>query len=322
MDTTFSLLGLPVHAYGLCASLAALCLLAGMRAAGRDRLPKGTASVFGVLGIVLGVLGARLVYCLCNLTTFTQTYENPWLMLRFFDGGFSMPGLIAGLCLAAALTARLLRASVCDVLDAACVPAGLALAVLRFGERFTDLGVGKAVQEGFATAHFPWLFVASRMGVAVEYRMNVWAYEATAGLILFGLTLLARRVLKRRGDTALFFALLFGASQILLESMRDDGHMLLIFLRVGQLGAAVLQLWACAVLCRRASAVRRAATWTAVALCVLTVVLLEFSLDGRLTVGTPSLARDYGIMAAVCAALFAVPGSLLLLPEPRKDGIK
>lgn len=321
MDTTFSLLGLTGHAYGLCASLAALCLLRGMRVSGRDRLPEGTTAVFGALGIVLGVLGARLLYCLCNLTTFTQTYENPWLMLRFFDGGFSLPGLIAGLCLAAVLTARLLRARASDVLDAACVPAGLALAVLRFGERFTDLGVGKAVQEGFATAHFPWLFATSRMGVAVEYRLNVWAYEAAAGLILFALTLLARRALKRRsGDTALFFALLFGSSQILLESMRDDGHMLLIFLRVGQLGAAVLPLWACAVLCRRAGALRRVVTWTAVALCVLAVVLLEFSLDGRLTVGKPSLARDYGIMASACAALFAVPGSLLLLPDSRKDG--
>lgn len=321
MDTTFSFLGLTVHAYGLCASLAAMCMLAGMRIAGRDRLPKGAAAVFGTLGIPLGVLGARLLYCLCNLTTFTQTYENPWLMLRFFDGGFSLPGLIAGLCLAAALTARLLHMRVSDVLDAACVPAGLALAVLRFGEQFTDLGIGKAVQEGFATAHFPWLFAASRMGVAVEYRLNVWAYETAAGLILFVLTLLARRALQRRsGDTALFFALLFGASQILLESMRDDGHMLLIFLRVGQLGAAVLPLVACAVLCRRAGALRRWLTWAVVALCVLAVVLLEFSLDGRLTFGTPSLARDYGIMAAACAALFAVPGSLLLLPKSRKDG--
>lgn len=319
MDTTFSLFGLTGHAYGLCAAISGLCLLAGMRAAGRDRLPKGTVGVFGTLGIVLGVLGARFLYCLCNVTTFTQTYENPWLMLRFFDGGFSLPGLIAGLCLAAVLTARLLHASVSDVLDAACVPAGLALAVLRFGERFTDLGLGKAVPEGFATVRLPWLFVTERMGVAVEYRMNVWAYEAAAGLVLFGLTLLALRVLRRRsGDTALFFALFFGSTQILLESMRDDGHMMLVFLRVGQVGAAVLPLCACALLCRRAGALRRAITWTAVALCVLTVVLVEFSLDGRLTVGTPSLARDYGVMAAACAALFAVPGSLLLARDGKK----
>ncbi len=230
-----------------------------------------------------------------------------------------MPGLIAGLALAAALTARLMRVRMADVLDAVCLPAGLSMAVLRFGERFTDLGIGKVVTEGAATAYFPWLFVQSRMGVAVEFRLKVWAYEAAAGLLIFAAAMLLRRGLKRQsGNVALLFTLLYGASQVLLESMRDDGHMLLIFLRVGQLGAAVLVLCACAVLARRASPQRRLFTWQVVALCVLLVAALEFSLDGRLTIGTPTLARDYGIMAATCAALFAAPGSLLFLPDHKK----
>lgn len=311
MDTTFSFLGLTAHAYGLCAALAAAVLLVGMKLAGR-RLPSGTASVFGVLALPLGVVGARLVYCLCNLSTFTETFENPWLMLCFFDGGFSWPGLAGGLVIAAVLAARIQKVHASDVLDAVCLPAGLALAVLRFGEKFTDLGMGKAVTEGFATQNLPWLFSMSRMGVAVEYRLHVWAYEAVAGVLIFGITLLLQKRLQQRsGDTALFFAALFGASQVMLESMRDDGHMLLIFLRVGQLGAAILPIVATAILSRRVSAKHQAIGWAVVALCVVGVVLLEFSLDGRLTIGTPTLLRDYSLMAVLCAALFAAPASML-----------
>lgn len=301
--------------YGLFAAAGAAVMMAGVRIAGRS-MPKGTASIFTALGVVLGVLGARLLYCLCNASVFIETYENPWLMLCFWDGGFSWLGLIAGLIAAAALTARIQELHMADVLDAAAVPAGLMLAALRLGEPLTELGVGKAVQEGFATANLPWLFTASRMGVAMEYRMNVWAYEAAMGVLLFVLTVcFFPRLRRRRGDTALFFAALFGASQILLESMRDDGHMLLIFLRVGQLGAAVLVIAAWVILSRRASRTQRIAMWAELAVCVLGIVLLEFSLDGRLTFGTPSLARDYTIMAALCAILFAHPCALLFQKE-------
>ena len=310
MDTTFAFLGLTGHAYGLCAAIAAAILLAGM--ACQKKLPHATVRLFGVLGMVLGVLGARFLYCVCNLSTFTETFENPWLMLCFFDGGLSMPGMIAGLLAAAAITARIRRISFAQIMDAAAVPMGLSIAVLRFGEQFTDLGVGKAVSEGFATENLPWLFQQSRMGVAVEYRLNVWAYEAVLGVMIFlTVLLLHRRLAKRNGDTALFFFSFYGASQVMLESMRDDGHMLLIFLRVGQLAAALMPIIACGILLRRFDAKRKIITWLVILLCTAAVIVLEFSLDGRLTFGTPTLLRDYSVMFIACAALFGSSCTLL-----------
>ena len=308
MDTTFAFLGLTGHAYGLCAAAAALIVLFGMT----KTLSSRAAGLFTCLGIVLGIAGARLLYCVCNLSTFTETFENPWLMLCFFDGGFSLPGLVAGLLAAAAITSKVEKISFARLMDALALPLGLAIAVLRFGEQFTDLGVGKAVTEGFATAYFPWLFQFSRMGVAIEYRLHVWAYEAVLGVVIFLVTLLAHRKLqKREGDTALFFFALYGSTQILLESMRDDGHMLLIFLRVGQLGAALMPIIACGVLAKRVSTSRKVIAWLVVLLCTIGVVVLEFSLDGRLTIGTPTLLRDYSLMAVICAALFVNVCSML-----------
>lgn len=310
------------HGYGLCAAAAALVMLAGMAyISRREKLPQGTASLFCTLGIVLGIVGARLIFCLVNVSTFVETYENPWLMLNFFDGGLSMPGLMLGLAAAGVLTARIQKISFGQALDMAAVPAGLMVALLRVGEQFTDLGVGKVVEENGATAAMPWLFLQSRFGKTVEYRLNVWAYEAVVGVVICLLTVLVWRWLKTRsgarpGDTALFFCMLFGATQVLLDSMRDDGHTLLIFLRIGQLGAAVLLLLSCGMLshrCRKQkiSSAHVGMSWLVMALCVAGVVVLEFSLDGRFTWGNPSMLRDYLLMGAACLVMFLTSFRLL-----------
>ena len=52
MDSTFTILGLTAHAYGLCASAAAFVLLGGMAIlARRRRMPAGLTGLFGLLGI-------------------------------------------------------------------------------------------------------------------------------------------------------------------------------------------------------------------------------------------------------------------------------
>ncbi len=316
MEPLFSLWGAQGYAYGLCATAAALMLLALMGLCGRKRLKPATASACLAAGIPLGVMGARLVYCLVNLEDFLETYQNPWLMLRFYDGGLSMTGLLMGLFLAAVLVARLTRQRPGDVLDALCLPLGLSLAVLRFGERFTDLGVGKVAREGALTALAPWLFLEERIGVATEFRLRVYDYEAVCAVLVCLAAVAFSRWLGRRkgarpGDTALFFAALYGATQILWESMRDDGHLLVVFLRVGQVGAALLPLTALAVMTRPYARLRGGAKaalgWLGMAALVGGVALLEFSLDGRLTWGTPSQARDWGLMAALCLGIFALP---------------
>ena len=308
MAETFSLFGLEIYAYGLHAAIGAALLLVGMRLVGRD-LPKGTIGLFGVLGMVFGIVLARALYCAVNWSNFVYNYENPMLAFRFFDGGLSMVGLIAGLLLAAVCTARLMKVRTGRMMDALAVPFGLLMWTLRAGEKYTDLGVGAAVEESFLTEHLPWLFLESRMGVMVEYRLNVWQYEVFLAIALFAAALVCFRRLKDRpGATALVVFSLYGASQVLLESMRDDGHMLMIFLRVGQLGAFLLPLAACILLSRRAKNKKTVGlAWLVVALCVGAVVVLEFSLDGRLTFGTPTLARDWSLMALACTALGATP---------------
>lgn len=318
MAETFSLFGVEIYAYGLYAAVGAAILLLSMQFVGRD-LPKGTVGLFGVLGMTFGIVLARALYCAVNWNDFMYNYENPMLVFRFFDGGLSMAGLLAGLLLAAAVTAKTVKVRFAQVMDALAVPFGLLIWALRAGEQYTELGVGAAVEESFMTAHMPWLFVESRMGVMVDYRLKVWQYEVMMAIVLFVAAVVCYRKLKdHAGDTAIVVFSLYGASQILWESMRDDGHMLIIFLRVGQLAAFLMPLICCGILSRRVKNKKLvAAAWLVMVLCVGAVAALEFSLDGRLTFGNPTLARDWSLMAVACAVLFAMP--CMLLRKARKQ---
>ena len=320
------------HPYGLAIAVASFLLLLLMGAIGYRRgLPVGTARVFGILAIPLGVIFSRLVFCLFNLPLFLETYENPWLMLRFFDGGLSMCGLLIGLLLAASLTARLLRLSLGKLLDVLTLPLGLFVAICRAAEGLTELGVGKVIEEGFWTQHFPWLFLTESAGIATEYRLAVYRYEALAGLLLFAfMACLARSLRKdrgaRNGDSALLFFSLYGATQMILESMRDDGHMLIIFLRVSQVLAALMPVVAAAIFTKRyitllgRAGPRIILSWGALLACIIAGILLEFSLDGRLSWGNPSLQRDYAIMVVLCVILFAIPYSLFHTLRKKRYG--
>lgn len=322
MDASLTLFGLTVYPFGIFAAVGTLLMLGAMGVLGFLRgLPAGTVRVFGLLGIPLGVLGARVGFCLFNFSLFSETYGNPWLALNFFDGGLSMTGLLCGLVLAAFLAARMKQARLGDVTDAMSVALGLLLAMLCAGNAFTELGVGKVVQESALTNHAPWLFLSQRAGVNVEYRMAVYRYQAMAAVLLFGVTLtlfLCKRGRKamRTGDLTLVAFSLYGAMQTLLESLRDDGHMTVTFLRIAQLASALMPVLATFILSRRYARMkppndhRVLWTWLALAVCIIGLVLLEFSLDGRLAWGEPSMGRDYAIMAVLCILLAAAPCSL------------
>lgn len=305
-----SVFGIPVYPYGIFCALAMLAMVIGLCFSCSD---KGTAGRFSVLLLLCGGLGARLLYCLVNAMDYIEGFENGALMLRFFDGGFSMTGLLLGCIAACWLQSRLSRESFAKTMDRMVKPLPLAIALLRLGECFTDLGVGKIVEENALAKTIPWLFLQSRMGKAVVYYLNVRVYEAVAAVLIFVVLLFAaKRFGTYHGRLAALLFILYGGTQIFFESLRDDGHMKIIFLRVAQVGAAGMLLWSFSRMLRKACAVGRLGLgdsvlrWLIILLGIGLAVAVEFSLDGRLTVGKPTALRDYLVLAAVCAALIAV----------------
>ena len=300
-----------VFPYGLFAAAGVGCMLIAMLLTAPKRsFSKGTVTVFGLLAIPLSLVFSRLLYCVFQLNLFCDTYENPWLMLCIWDGGYSIWGVIPALLLAVWLTAKKQRCSFRSLWDCVSLSSALLFAMLYAGEGRTELGIGKVIDTGFLTSVFPFLVLEQKLGVNVEYRLIVYRLQCLACVVLFLVMLLSRRKSKTEGILALRFWSIFASMQIFWESLRDDGHMLFIFLRIGQVAAGIVLLWVLIDLSRR---YRQAGlhlpwfVWPVFVLCLGLIASLEFSLDGRLTIGTPSMARDYGLMAVVCVILAALP---------------
>ncbi|MDD3409243.1 MAG: prolipoprotein diacylglyceryl transferase [Eubacteriales bacterium] len=304
MNESFTIFGLTGYWYGLIACAGALCAIALMGVLGyRRRLPAGVARMYGLIAIPVSLLCARLLYCLVNLSYFTETLGQPLLMLRFWDGGYSMTGMLCGAVLAALPTARVMRVRFGDLLDCAAAPLAGLIACLRFAEGYTQLGVGRYVQESALTQSAPILFVQSRLGNSMLSSLAVYRYEAlAAGLILcvmLWLFLSSRG--SRKGDLGLIFFALYGASQVVLESLRDDGHMLWGFVRAAQLFSALMPMLALAVFGGRYAHIRGARwqvtlAWllvpVAAALVVLMVAPVNHVLDlsGHIGLGCAGVA--------------------------------
>lgn len=300
-----------VFPYGLFAAAGVGCMLIAMLLTAPKRsFSKGTVTVFGLLAIPLSLVFSRLLYCVFQLNLFCDTYENPWLMLCIWDGGYSIWGVTPALLLAAWLTAKKQRCSFRSLWDCVSLSSALLFAMLYAGEGRTELGIGKVIDAGFLTSAFPFLVLEQKLGVNVEYRLIVYRLQCLACVVLFLVMLLSLRKSKTEGILALRFWSIFASMQIFWESLRDDGHMLFIFLRIGQVAAGIVLLW---VLIDLSRCYRQAClhmpwfVWLVFVLCLGLIAALEFSLDGRLTIGTPSMARDYGLMAAVCVILAALP---------------
>ena len=300
-----------VFPYGLFIAAGVGCMLIAMLLTAPKRsFSKGTVTVFGLLAIPLSLVFSRLLYCVFQLNLFCDTYENPWLMLCIWDGGYSIWGVIPALLLAAWLTAKMQRCSFRSLWDCVSLSSALLFAMLYAGEGRTELGIGKVIDAGFLTSAFPFLVLEQKLGVNVEYRLIVYRLQCLACVVLFLVMLLSRRKSKAEGILALRFWSIFASMQIFWESLRDDGHMLFIFLRIGQVAAGIVLLW---VLIDLSRCYRQAClhmpwfVWPVFVLCLGLIAAVEFSLDGRLTIGTPSMARDYGLMAAVCVILAALP---------------
>lgn len=302
---TFSVFGLTGYGYGLAAGAGALLYLGIVLLVTRKtRLDAEAALLFSALAIPLGLALSRLVFCLVNLDYFIQTIAQPVRMLYFWDGGYSMTGMLMGLVVAALLTARLKKLNFRAFLDAVTVPAGLLVFALRLAEGLTEeLGFGRQVEAGALSGSMPFLFVTEKMGAMELHRLAVYRYEAVFALLIFGAALWFYRSAKRRrdGDTAMLFFALYGAGQVLFESMRDDGHMVLGFIRVQQVLGLLCPLLVLGVLCRRYGKLHGArdavtAAWTALPVMALILWMMAapinhvLDLSGHIPLGIELLS--------------------------------
>ena len=230
-STLFPTVVIPSYAYALAVAVSALLgFCAVMIAARRKGLRSSTGPMFFVLALVLGIFLARLFYCLARFEY--VFYEMGFSYLFAFDQfGYTLVGAMTGCLLAGLLTARVTHQRAAAVLDAAVPGGALTLALARLAEGLTQQGIG-ALVENERLQFFP-LSVQTAYG---DWVYAVYMLEFAAALAL---TVITWRFLMKKdhpsGNITYLFLLLFGASQVLLESLRQDEYLRWGFVRVVQL---------------------------------------------------------------------------------------
>lgn len=304
-ETVFELFGQGVTGFGLGMAGALLTALVVMgvwcsvRQVGYGRFIR-----FAALAVPLTLVCSRLLFVLADCTYFLTTLSNPALALRFWDGGYSLVGALLGFLLAAWLGERLMRLSGHPLLDGAALALPLGILVERLCEPGTDMGLGKTI----ATPAL--MFLGVEDPLTGEWVHPVFYYEAAVAGILF-LALLVRVVRLRgkdkSGEQLGIFVLLFSTTQIFLECMRNDNHMVVHFVPVQQVAEMLMLLAVLAHWTRRmgragAKKSRIAWIWLAVVVCVGVTVLMEFRIDRG------AMKLLYYSVIALCMAAVSVLG--------------
>ena len=178
-------------------------------------------AAFGVipLALALSLVLARLVHWYCRADSYDGFSEA---MVPFSPGGYALLGVFAGCILAAALT-RLLHFhdNLPRMLDCMAVAGCAGIAVGRLASFFNASDRGQIVQ---SAKSLPWVYpVTNAVSGATEYRLATFLFQAMVALVLFiALLVFCSRKKRRDGDAALIFLLIYGASQIVLDSTRYD----------------------------------------------------------------------------------------------------
>lgn len=303
-------LGVEVYAFGLYAALgAALALIALGLLARRARFRPGTTALTGALAILCGFAVSRLFFCLMDRSLGGPVPLSGMLMVT--GGGYSMMGALAGACLGAALAAKWTGQSAARLLDHLAPALLLFIACERLGE-------GSVEGFGLSRPLVGDLLKGSFLAVEGEYDWALATYllESFTALALALVMLRDLSRSRRPGYTMILFLLLFGASQVILESLRFDQHMCISFVGLQQVMAMMMLGGAVIGLALRRMKERKKLAMAALIVLPVAVgagVALEFMID-RTTISR------YLLYALFIAAMAAPAWLGILLRRETTDG--
>lgn len=300
-ETVFTLLGQPVTGFGLGMAGAMLLMLAVMGGWCHARKQDdGVFIRFAALAVPLTLLCSRVLFVLADCTYYLTTLSNPVLALRFWDGGYSLTGAVLGFMLAAWLSEMIMRLPGKPLLDGAALALPLGILVERLCEPGTDMGLGKAI----ATPAF--MFLGVEDPLTGEWVHPVFYYEAAvAGILFVVLLICAVRGKKTAGSLLGIFTVLFAATQIFFECMRNDNHMVVHFVPVQQVAEllmllTVLGCWTKRLAKKGTKKSQIMLIWLVVIACVVLTVFMEFRIDRG------SMKLLYYSVIALCMAVVSV----------------
>lgn len=217
--------------FGIC-----VALFLAIRQEKRLGLPKDTVVDLALWVIPLGILGARVYYVVFAWDTFAA---NPISVLYIWQGGLAIYGGIIGGLLAIVLFARKRRLPVLTLTDMIAPGLAIAQAIGRWGNYFNMEAYGVEITNA------AWQFFPAAVYIPTassgSWHMATFFYESAWDALVFALLMLSRSRMRRRGDTTLWYFLLYGAGRLVIEGLRTDSLMAST-LRISQMLSGALCL--------------------------------------------------------------------------------
>lgn len=220
----FNIFGFNVYYYSLCILLGVIVAYILITREGKKQgLPKEFISDLIFYTLIIGILGARVYYCVFNLDYYLA---NPSEILKIYNGGLAIHGgVIAGLIFVYFYTKKK-NVSFIKILDIVAPAVIIAQSFGRWGNFFNqEAHGGITTYQNLKNMHIP-EFIINGMHVEGKYYYPTFFFESIWCLIGFIILMIARRNKNlRKGFQIGFYFIWYGIGRFFIEAFRTDSLM-------------------------------------------------------------------------------------------------
>ncbi len=220
----FNIFGFNVYYYSLCILLGVIVAYILITREGKKQgLPKEFISDLIFYTLIIGILGARVYYCVFNLDYYLA---NPSEILKIYNGGLAIHGgVIAGLVFVYFYTKKK-NISFIKILDIVAPAVIIAQSFGRWGNFFNqEAHGGITTYQNLKNMHIP-EFIINGMHIEGKYYYPTFFFESIWCLIGFIILMIARKNKNlRKGFQIGFYFIWYGIGRFFIEALRTDSLM-------------------------------------------------------------------------------------------------
>ena len=220
----FNIFGFNVYYYSLCILLGVIeAYILITREGKKQGLPKEFISDLIFYTLIIGILGARVYYCVFNLDYYLA---NPSEILKIYNGGLAIHGgVIAGFIFVYFYTKKK-NVSFIKILDIVAPAVIIAQSFGRWGNFFNqEAHGGITTYQNLKNMHIP-EFIINGMHIEGKYYYPTFFFESIWCLIGFIILMIARKNKNlRKGFQIGFYFIWYGIGRFFIEALRTDSLM-------------------------------------------------------------------------------------------------
>lgn len=220
----FNIFGFNVYYYSLCILLGVVVAYILITREGKKQgLPKEFISDLIFYTLIIGILGARVYYCVFNLDYYLA---NPSEILKIYNGGLAIHGgVIAGFIFVYFYTKKK-NVSFIKILDIVAPAVIIAQSFGRWGNFFNqEAHGGITTYQNLKNMHIP-EFIINGMHIEGKYYYPTFFFESIWCLIGFIILMIARKNKNlRKGFQIGFYFIWYGIGRFFIETLRTDSLM-------------------------------------------------------------------------------------------------